>query len=206
MLIPSLSTLLSASIACSYLNTLVQFLFHDRAFRRAIYMYDPAAAMQFANGGLLPAESDALVPAASSASNASSAVVAVGAHSKPSFIRHLQQVFAHLEHSRMSSYNPLHFVNALGLGLSDQQDVHEFLNLLVFNTLASELSLSPHSVCRAVMPRLFTGRMVNVMEGQICMHTSERSTEFHDIGTIQIKGKKTLEECLDGFFKKGERV
>lgn len=183
----------------SYLNTLFQFLFMDPIFRRAVYQYEPPLT--------LPSESVAArTKAHSQAADAEDLPAAAAQPPSEPHLHHLQQVFTHLEHSNMSHYNPSHLVNALKLPAHDQQDVHEFLNLLVFQLLESELQQSSNPICRQLIPKLFTGQTVHVMEGESCHHQSERLSEFHDLSSIQIKGKKTLEECLDHYFQEGQRT
>ena len=194
------------------------------AFRRAVYLFEPPSApMPHMQIKASASAEDAQMAAALAASAAdaagngtdTSAAASSGGGggddhglpaflaSKPQFLQHLQDLFTHLEHSRTSPYDPAHMVDALGLSHGDQQDVHELMNLLVFQVLDRGLAASRNPVCQSTIPRLFTGHTVHVMQGQGCGHTSERVSEFHDLSQIQIKGKKKLQDCLDDYFREG---
>ena len=191
----------------------------NAAFRNAVYQFEPptqpmphmlAAATQVARpaaplDSLEAAEEVAAAIAAGMDSAAGDDQKDQGLppdiHSTPAHLHHIQSIFTHLQHSRQAPYDPSHLVTSLKLSVTEQQDVHEFMNLLVFQVLEGALLASSNPICKQLIPKLFTGSLVNVMEGQSCHHTSERVSEFHDLSQVQIKGKKKLEECLDSYFQ-----
>jgi uncharacterized UBP type Zn finger protein len=92
--------------ATCYLNSLLQCLFHNVAFRRG--MYEWAAPAATANG-------------------ASSGRAAIAGD----VCRAIQELFAHLECSQAQSYDPAALTSALSLNVAVQQDAQEFNKLLL---------------------------------------------------------------------------
>jgi ubiquitin C-terminal hydrolase len=202
-------------LSSCYLNTLFQCLYMTSSFRRAVYLFEPpsAAEAQQMLARTSHARSEAADVAAAQQAEASKGSAADDNEGVPhqppvlplkAAVHHLQCVFAHLDASLSTPYDPSHMVHALRMNPAEQQDVHEFLNLLVFNVLERDFASSTHPVCRALIPKLFTGQLVHVMHGKECGHDSERPSEFHDLSHVQIKGKKNLDECLDRYFAHGQ--
>ncbi len=121
----------------------------NSAFRRAVYLFEPPDKAAVAgmigssdkkgSQGRTTTEAEDIAAADQAAANKkSSDEDAFGQQQQivlplKAAVQHLQCIFTHLEHSQQSPYSPEHMVRALRMNPGEQQDVHEFLNLLVFN-------------------------------------------------------------------------
>ena len=128
--------------ATCYMNSLLQTLFMNRAFRRGIFQWtDPDPAP---NGG---------------AAGPQDVASGGGAKSRGAkdILPQLQMLFAQLQHSARSCYDPAAFTEALSIDTGVQQDAQEF-NKLLLSFLEEQLKLSPEPSLAALVPSQFRGQ------------------------------------------------
>ena len=160
--------------ATCYLNTLLQCLFMNSHFRHTIYLHQSPQ------------------PQSLSGQASNDAVVLL-----------LQRLFGLMEYGPQSYVSPEAIVNELGVKHYVQQDVNEFNNLFL-SKLEGELrecagdSDSAERVKQLVTSE-FAGETVSTVTSE-CGHSSQRPSSFVDVSLL-IRGKKTLQHCLDAFIE-----
>jgi ubiquitin carboxyl-terminal hydrolase 48 len=107
----------------------------------------------------------------------------------------LQRVFANLELTIQTSYNPVRFVDALSLSHDIQQDGQEFCKLFT-SILERQLS----GVGDVNMMHECRGKYFYQTTCDVCSTPSVRDSVFDEL-ELQIKGMKTLEACLEAYFR-----
>uniref|UniRef100_K3WT18 USP domain-containing protein n=1 Tax=Globisporangium ultimum (strain ATCC 200006 / CBS 805.95 / DAOM BR144) TaxID=431595 RepID=K3WT18_GLOUD len=126
-----------------------------------------------------------------------------------SVLYELQSLFAHLEGTAKSYYNPRPFTSALktwdgeSIDVNLQQDASEFLTSF-FQQIESEMNgMGDGSGDENILNTFFGGVFSNelVAEGD---RYSERAEPFHFI-SVPVRDRKTLKESLDGWVE-GEKV
>jgi ubiquitin carboxyl-terminal hydrolase 48 len=150
--------------ATCYMNSLLQCLFMNSAFRRGIFSWGPALGAEKptvedraaasgghgGHGGSASAANDAVVQCTSSSSTRTPEQVA------EEVCKELQQLFAHLQHSRIACYYPTALTAALNLNVALQQDAQEF-NKFLLEFLEEQLRLAPEPALRQLVPSIFRG-------------------------------------------------
>jgi len=137
--------------ATCYMNSLLQTLFMNRAFRRGIFEWsDPDPA----HGG---AASGPASPQEEASGDGSAAGKGSGGRGAKDILPELQRLFAQLQHSARSCYDPAAFTDALSLDTGVQQDAQEF-NKLLLSFLEEQLRLSPRRGLAALVPEQFRGQ------------------------------------------------
>jgi uncharacterized coiled-coil protein SlyX len=107
--------------ATCYINSILQALFMDPAFRRGIFGCGFDAAPEQQRSTPPSTEPESLPPPSSPQSAR-----------RPGLLSgHLQRMFAHLQEGSAAAYNPRAFVEEANLSTSYQQDVSEFHKLLL---------------------------------------------------------------------------
>jgi hypothetical protein len=129
--------------ATCYMNSLLQTLFMNRAFRRGIFQWsDPDPA----HGG-----------AASGPASPQEGASGDGSAAGKDILPELQGLFAQLQHSARSCYDPAAFTDALSLDTGVQQDAQEF-NKLLLSFLEEQLGRSHCRGLAALVPEQFRGQ------------------------------------------------
>ena len=148
--------------ATCYMNSLLQTLFMNRAFRRGIFQWsDPDADPAAADGGAASGLDGTGTAAQDDGGGGGAASVADGAAAKGRGARdilpQLQWLFAQLQHSGRTCYDPAAFTEALALDTRVQQDAQEF-NKLLLSFLEEQLKLSPDASLSTLVPSQFQGQ------------------------------------------------
>lgn len=123
----------------------------------------------------------------------------------------LQRTFAFLLLSTQRSHDPIPLVNALrdlpagffpmASDIADQNDAHEFFNLLLDRLGAALGALEGTAGAQAPDPmqRVFGGTLVHQLIGvKNCSHRSNRDEAF-TCASVALNNKTSLEECLAAF-------
>ncbi|KAG8713111.1 hypothetical protein FRC11_013264, partial [Ceratobasidium sp. 423] len=161
--------------ATCYANAFLQVWFQDIAFRAGVYNCDPELS-------LLPGKSVEESP-----------------------IYQLQMTFGALQHSNEKAFNPVKFVECLGIRTGEQQDAQEFSKLFMSH-LDNEFQKQENtSVCSLVTDQ-FEGRQVYGTRCATCQNASEHQSNFLEIEIslvtdckLEDRLKASLEdEKLDG--------
>ena len=111
-----------------------------------------------------------------------------------------QYLFASLKESKKQYYDPKYLCRALkdenkkSLAINVQMDADEFINLF-FDQLEASLKGTKHE---KMISKFFGGVFANQLLCKDCPHSSVRKEPFLALN-LQIKNKKSLEECLDSF-------
>jgi hypothetical protein len=129
----------------------------------------------------------------------------------------LQRTFAFLLLSTQRSYDPLPLVQSLrdvpagffpmASDIADQNDAHEFFNLLLdrLGGALGSVEGAPSDAAAAAAPdpmqRIFGGTLVHQLIGvKNCSHKSNRDEAF-TCASVALNNKSTLEECLEAFIQ-----
>ena len=159
--------------ATCYMNSLVQTLFMNPAFRRGIYAWAP--------------------PAAADAQDS----VAQG------ILRELQLLFACLQRSHTTCYDPERLVKALNLDTTQQQDAQEF-NKLLLTYLEGHLKQSADAGVAELVQDQFLGRCCYRTTCQKCGRDSASSAKEYPFYELELnlnpKGA-TLDDSLRDYVK-----
>ena len=144
--------------ATCYMNSLLQTLFMNRAFRRGIFQWrDPDPAP---DGGAASGQ-DVTRTAPQDVASADGDCDGGGGGAKgrgaKDILPQLQMLFAQLQHSGRTCYDPAAFTEALSLDTGVQQDAQEF-NKLLLSFLEEQLKLSPEPSLAALVPSQFRGQ------------------------------------------------
>ena len=136
--------------ATCYMNSLLQTLFMNRAFRRGIFQWtDPDPAP---NGGAAGPQD-----VASGDGDGDGGGGGTKSRGAKDILPQLQMLFAQLQHSARSCYDPAAFTEALSIDTGVQQDAQEF-NKLLLSFLEEQLKLSPEPSLAALVPSQFRGQ------------------------------------------------
>lgn len=114
----------------------------------------------------------------------------------------LQLVFAHLEKSELSVYNPKNLVDSIGLKESEQQDANEFYRLftnLLERRVDMENTLKQNDSDNFIR-KLFGGVYAHSTVCTFCGHKSTKREAFNQI-EINFKDKGSLEESIHLFLR-----
>ena len=94
----------------------------------------------------------------------------------------LRQTFAHLKQGKTASFYPTDFIKVARLDSSYQQDVSEFLKMML-SKIEKELVGTPR--CKLVQ-ETFQGSCKNVTECSTCAHRSDRSQQLQPFYELQL--------------------
>lgn len=188
--------------ATCYVNSLLQLLFHNPHFRKAIYLWDPRVD---------PKEKDHLPPAiandaivksengGASSSNDSDSKSAVGALFHPrSAIGQLQRLFVLLQFGKFNCVDPSDFIRSLDLDENQQQDAQEFCKLFL-NVCEEDLTHQVNPDVRQIVQSEFIGEYSYITQCQKCNGDKLDPSKFYEL-SLNMEGCKKLEECLSQFF------
>lgn len=177
--------------ATCYLNSFLQVLYHNPAFRQALYLWNPeddpqeqkkSAAL---NGDVeLHKTDDAEVPVPSSPSSVTG---------------HLQLIFALLQFSNRRYIDPSPLVTCLGLSTSQQQDAQEFSRLFT-SLIGDQLSYQVKDNVRYIVQQQYSGEYSYVTRCLQCKRESSQTSEFYELD-LNIKGHKDLHQAITEFLK-----
>lgn len=177
--------------ATCYLNSFLQVLYHNPAFRHSLYMWnpeeDPQECVKF------PASNGKGEPGAVSWAGSS------GVYSPSSIIGHLQLLFAQLQFSKRRYIDPEPFITCLGLSTTQQQDAQEFSKLLMCLLEKHFSSQKQPGVCNIVQEQ-YVGEYDYVTKCLECSTESLCPSKFYELD-LNIKGLRHLEEALSQFLR-----
>ena len=161
--------------ATCYMNSLLQTLFMNRAFRRGIFQWrDPDPAP---DGGAASGQ-DVTRTAPQDVASADGDCDGGGGGAKgrgaKDILPQLQMLFAQLQHSGRTCYDPAAFTEALSLDTGVQQDAQEF-NKLLLSFLEEQLKLSPEPSLAALVPAQFRGQYCYLTTCSVCKQPSASS-------------------------------
>ena len=156
-----------------YMNALLQCLHMNVGFRRGIYKWAAAATSVGAGGGSSgqPPPAEAVAAAASSGGSTGPSEEERG----DEVCRQLQLVFANLQHSVATCYDPTSLASALQLDVSVQQDVTEFRKLLL-TFLEEQLMRSPEPTIQTLVQDHFGGLFCYHTQCSACHRPSDSSS------------------------------
>lgn len=164
--------------ATCYVNSLVQLWFHNLAFRKAIYSWNPLEdPMESAE---LPDEN-------------------ISVKSPRTVVGHLQLLFALMQFSKQRSIDPLAFIKALDLEPSMQQDAQEFSKLFI-SLLEESLNQQSDPRVQNLIIDNFRGEYSYITRCSKCQKESISPSMFFEL-ELNIKGNKTLHESISEFLK-----
>ncbi|ELU17396.1 hypothetical protein CAPTEDRAFT_178380 [Capitella teleta] len=109
---------------------------------------------------------------------------------------HLQHIFALLSFSQRRYLDPTPLIECLKLDSSQQQDAQEFSKLLI---MLLEDQLSSSGLSHLVRDN-FMGTYHYVTQCHVCGNESRTPSKFYELD-LNIKGHKTLQECIAEFLK-----
>jgi len=159
--------------ATCYLNVLLQAMFFNKSFRKAVYEFRPPSSSSSSAGG----------------SKGERMVV---------ILQELQRVFAHMHLGMARNYNPHEFVRLLHLDRGEQQDPQEFHRLFMNKIEECFGALSPSSIgttslasstsgeggsrgLAGTVRGLHRGRLKYVTTCQCCQTASRREESFDEL-------------------------
>jgi len=162
--------------ATCYVNSLLQLLFHNEFFRKAIYLWDP--------------EEDA---------KKNLVDVDVNGHAMTtSPVDHLQSIFARLQFGSVSCIDPSPFVSSLNLDVYQQQDAQEFCKLFL-SLLEEDLASQSNPLVKTIVQDEFQGYFAYTTTCTVCQTESRSPSSFYEL-TLNIEDKSRLESSLQSFF------
>uniref|UniRef100_A0A1B6KRW5 ubiquitinyl hydrolase 1 n=3 Tax=Graphocephala atropunctata TaxID=36148 RepID=A0A1B6KRW5_9HEMI len=164
--------------ATCYVNSLLQLWFHNKAFRDAIFLWNPLEdpvekqnASLYSNGPFLP----------------------------QSVVGHLQQLFALMFHSSCRYIDPSPFVESLRLDTTTQQDAQEFSKLFI-SLLENALRHQSLKNVKNLITDNFRGEYTYVTRCCKCRTESVSPSMFYEL-ELNVKGHNSLTECLKEFLQ-----
>lgn len=179
--------------ATCYLNSFLQVLYHNPAFRHSLYMWDPKDDPQ----------ERASLPASNGENNSQdpeSAAPCAATHRPSSVIGNLQLLFAQLQFSKRRYIDPEPFIACLGLSTTQQQDAQEFSKLLMC-LLENHLSSQQQPSVRNIVQEQYVGEYDYVTKCLECSTESPCPSKFYELD-LHIKGLKHVEDALEQFLRK----
>ena len=117
-------------------------------------------------------------------------------------LHQMQKLFAHLELSERSEYNPLGFTFAFKefdgnpTNISEQKDAQEFLNVL-FDRLENALKPTPR---KYLLESVFQGKSCNQLVCKECGKTRNRIEDMLNL-SLTVKDLKSVEQSLESLVK-----
>lgn len=150
--------------ATCYANAFIQVWFQDLAFRAGVYNCVPELS---------------LVP---------------GKSVEESPVYQLQITFGALQHSGEKSFNPVKFVECLGIRTAEQQDAQEFSKLFMSH-LDNEFKKQDNASLQSLMTDQFEGRQVYGTRCGTCQNASEHQSSFLEL-EISLTSDCKLEDRL----------
>ena len=192
--------------ATCYVNSLLQLLFHNPQFRKAIYLWDPREdpkeKTQFTVNGVQNHDVEMSSQNGQSSSSdqappASPTVVPIPFHPR-SAIGHLQRTFALLQFGKFNCVDPSDFVRSLDLDENQQQDAQEFCKLFL-NLVEEDLAQQSRPSVRQIVQSEFEGECSYITQCQKCKGEKLAPSKFYEL-SLNVEGCKKLEECLSQFF------
>ncbi|CAM9492378.1 unnamed protein product, partial [Phaeothamnion confervicola] len=189
--------------ATCYLNSWLQCLFQNLAFRKGVYDWVPTASDccgggssggssggGVSSGGSAPsgdgsgaAENEASTGAASGGGDGGGGG---GDVSPGAVVQALQLVFGHMQGGEAAVYDPAPFAALLGLNKGEQQDPQEFNKL--FTAMLErcfQQDGTPESL-RRLVPSLFRGQLEYVTTCLRCHNVSRNASSFDEL-ELQVK-------------------
>ncbi|GMH94903.1 hypothetical protein TrST_g7764 [Triparma strigata] len=157
--------------ATCYLNSLVQCLFQNVAFRRGLYAYDPWNLSGSSDSKLF------------------------------GILDQLQMLFTNLDRSVRKRLDLKELTDRLGLNTAEQQDPQEFVTLFMgkveepFKRLAAS---SPGST-KSFISNIFDGRFTQVVTCETCGNRSTRP--FEDEIRLAMHSNTDVRTCVDDYFE-----
>eukprot|EP00466_Bigelowiella_natans_P006962 jgi/Bigna1/130128/aug1.10_g4836 len=101
-------------------------------------------------------------------------------------MKHIQEIFAHLQASKRVSWNPRALIMGLELKPHEQQDAQEF-NKLLLNIMEATTRESKNPSVKQFIPRMFQGKIANTTQCRHCKNESKRLSTFYEL-SCQVKG------------------
>lgn len=177
--------------ATCYLNSFLQVLYHNPAFRHSLYQWDPQDDPQECFKQVISNEKKELtVP---------SATGPCATYRPSSVTGHLQLLFAQLQFSKRRYIDPEPFITCLGLSTTQQQDAQEFSKLLMC-LLEKHLSSQRQLSARTIVQEQYAGEYDYVTKCLECSTESLCPSKFYELD-LNIKGLRHLEEALNQFLR-----
>lgn len=112
----------------------------------------------------------------------------------------LQEVFAYMQCSLKRVYNPVAFVDSMGIEHMVQQDAQEFFKL--FTALVErQLQLQPDKALKKMITTEYGGQYVHRTTCTNCNKSSDHVSTFFEL-SLPIQGHTSIDECLQSYFQK----
>ncbi|XP_054269623.1 ubiquitin carboxyl-terminal hydrolase 48-like isoform X2 [Macrosteles quadrilineatus] len=165
--------------ATCYVNSLLQLWFHNKAFRDAIFLWNPLEDPVERNNPTLLTDDELFVP--------------------QTVVGHLQQLFALMYHSKCRYIDPSPLVESLRLDTSTQQDAQEFSKLFI-SLLENALRHQSLPSLQNLVSDNFRGEYCYVTRCCKCLTESVSPSMFYELD-LNVKGHNTLDECLSEFLQ-----
>ena len=194
--------LLNLGATC-YMNSLLQCLHMNVAFRQGIYQWRPAESKEGAGKDVGRAgTSNAQAGAQGQAIDVDAAAVESDPR-RPEEVaeevcHQLQLLFANLQHSALSCYDPAALTSALSLDVAVQQDAQEF-NKLLLSFLEEQLKLSPEPKTRDLVQSNFRGWSCYHTQCRACQRASESSSNRYPFYELELNVRPTLQAALEEY-------
>ena len=184
--------------ATCYVNSLLQVLFFDTAFRTKLFEWENpiTATPQSTDNVVSLVDSSSASSSSSSASSSSSSSSSsmspsssTPTHSVGVKIAHeLRSLFGHLQEGYGSSFNPRNLITILQIPTGVQQDAQEF-NKLLLSKLEDTFRASSSSSLHNFIPSRYGGEMSHCTKCLKCKNISRRKETFYEL-SLQIRTGK----------------
>ncbi|KAI1301417.1 Ubiquitin carboxyl-terminal hydrolase 48 [Halotydeus destructor] len=168
--------------ATCYVNSLLQVLFHNLHFRKAIYMWKPEED---------PSENP-------DKKDPEKFIDSLESFEPKSPIGYLQLIFAKLQFSYNLYIDPEPLVKCLNLDVSLQQDAQEFCKLFL-NLLEDDLSKQSNNSVKKIVQNQYRGEYEYTTRCHGCGYESRSPSTFYEL-SVNISGHKSVQGCLQEFF------
>ena len=190
--------------ATCYVNSLLQVLFFDTAFRTKLFEWEnPITAtpqitdnvVSLVDSSSASTDSSTSTSSSSASSSSSSSSVSPSSstptHSVGVKIAHeLRSLFGHLQEGYGSSFNPRKLITILQIPTGVQQDAQEF-NKLLLSKLEDTFRASSSSTLHNFIPSRYGGEMSHCTKCLKCKNISRRKETFYEL-SLQIRTGKWL--------------
>ncbi|KAL6071842.1 Ubiquitin carboxyl-terminal hydrolase 7 [Balamuthia mandrillaris] len=161
--------------ATCYMNSLLQALYMNKAFRQGVFDWSPEETT----------EED-------------SAEKAGEPMTEDDVCFQFRLLFAHLQHGTQKYFAPYRFTKSLKIKTSIQQDAQEFYKLLI-SYLEARFAKSRHPHVRNLIKNQFAGKYAYVTTCSACDRISRQNGEFYEL-ELHIEGKKNILESFEQYF------